>query len=306
MTYAKNLLASAAVLLVSSSAHAEVVINELLHVSGGATDFVELYNNGDEAVDIGGWTLHAGTTLTAINAVDETVPAGTSLAAGGYWVFARDFAAADAGGDAGAAGGQALGSALPAASSTADCVQIRDGGTIIDTVLFGTPPNPIPDAEKWTDDASDGGVSASYAPEWDSGRSLGRRPNGVDTNASGTDFILTPAGQNTPGAANYEAPPVPDAGSSSSSSSSSSGSSGQSSSSGGRSSSSSSGGRSSSSGSRSDGGMNSEGDDDDDNSNLAADDGGCSMGAATGAPMPFLIGLGALLVIRRRRLARKP
>ena len=301
--HAKSLLASAALLLVSSSAHAEVVVNEFLrNTSGAPGEFVELYNNaaaGEAPIDIGGWKVKAGTSGLTVRA---TIPAGTLLAPGGYWLVSK--VGPDAGapaGDAGVNGQTDLSGNLPGATgASSDCIQLTDAADLAkDTVVYGGTSN----SDGFLDDT--GVIAVSLAAEPSAGRSLYRNPNGTDTNQSGADFAkAASAAENTPGAANYVAPPVPDAGPSSSSSSSS----GNTSSSGGRSSSSSSGGRSSSSGGRSDaggsGGMNPEGDDDDDNSNLAADDGGCSMGAS-GAPMPFLIGLGALLVIRRRRLARK-
>ena len=314
MTYAKTAFASvasaAALLLASSSAHAAVVINEVLR--NGATaagDFVELYNNGDEAVDISGWVVRSGTNpnlLAANGGLRATIPASTTLEPGSYWLITR--AEADAGPPA--SGQDTLAGTLPAGSSNVDSVQLRTAtGVVVDTLLFGTD-----NTDGWLDDAAPGGptdggaaVATSFAPKPVANRSLYRKENGVDTNQSGVDFVLaaSPA-QNTPGAANYTAPPIPDAGPTSSSSSSGSqgGSSGRPSSSsggtGGSSSSGSSGSRSD--GGRSSGGINPEGDDDEgDNSNLAADEGGCSTTAAT--PGTFLIGLAALFVMRRRRRA---
>ncbi len=61
-----------------------VVINELLaHSPPGTPDWIELHNTTDHAIDIGGWFL-------SDDAADPTkyeIPAGTRLAAGGYFVF---------------------------------------------------------------------------------------------------------------------------------------------------------------------------------------------------------------------------
>jgi len=309
MTYAKTAFASvasaAALLLASSSAHAAVVINEVLrNTSGAAGEYVELFNNGaaaDEPIDIGGWKVKAGTSSLTVRA---TVPAGTTLAPGAYWLVMKGEVDGGAPADAGATGQSNLTGNLPGATgNNLDCVQLtKADDSAVDTIVFGKA-----DAMNTDGFLDDTGVAATtWAPVPAAGRSLYRKENGVDTNASNVDFVLaaSPA-QNTPGAANYTAPPIPDAGpTSSSSSGSQGGSSGRPSSSsggtGGSSSSGSSGSRSD--GGRSSGGINPEGDDDEgDNSNLAADEGGCSTTAAT--PGTFLIGLAALFVMRRRRRA---
>jgi hypothetical protein len=54
-----------------------VVINEIHYNSANNTvrnSFIELYNNGDTAADLGGWRLSGG--------VDYLFPAGTSIAPG--------------------------------------------------------------------------------------------------------------------------------------------------------------------------------------------------------------------------------
>lgn len=65
----------------------DVVINEIMFdpISGdGADEFVELFNRGTNAVNLGGWRLRGG--------ISYNIPNGTTLAAGGYLVIARDAA----------------------------------------------------------------------------------------------------------------------------------------------------------------------------------------------------------------------
>jgi hypothetical protein len=68
---------------------APVVINEFSNDDSGTDnfDFVELYNRSGAPVDISGWTLNGeeGTSGSAANGV-TTIPAGTILAPGAYYV----------------------------------------------------------------------------------------------------------------------------------------------------------------------------------------------------------------------------
>ncbi len=65
----------------------DVVINEIMYdpVSGNNDDeFVELYNQGSSAIDLGGWRLGGG--------IDFTFPPGAEIPANGYVVVAHDAA----------------------------------------------------------------------------------------------------------------------------------------------------------------------------------------------------------------------
>ena len=65
----------------------DIVINEIMFnpISADSDDeYVELYNRSGSAVDLSGWKFTAG--------IDYTFPSGTSLAAGGYLVVARNAA----------------------------------------------------------------------------------------------------------------------------------------------------------------------------------------------------------------------
>ncbi len=76
--YVAALAAVAACLTAASSASAAIVINEV--ESDGAADFIELTNTGPLPVDLGGWVLRDNN-----NGNSQTIPAGTVLAAGGYF-----------------------------------------------------------------------------------------------------------------------------------------------------------------------------------------------------------------------------
>lgn len=66
---------------------AEVVINEIMYhpiFEDDDEQFVELFNRGGSAVNVGGWRLEDG--------ISYTIPANTTIPAGGYLVIARDVA----------------------------------------------------------------------------------------------------------------------------------------------------------------------------------------------------------------------
>jgi len=83
----------------AGAARADVVVNEVLgNTEGVDAEYIELYNRGDGAVDIGGWTvtLYDGDAGDGFGATDGaspyTVPAGSVLAPGGFFLFANDTA----------------------------------------------------------------------------------------------------------------------------------------------------------------------------------------------------------------------
>jgi len=77
---------AAAVLVLSMASAASVVINEMeLNPPEGGADWVELYNSGNDSVDISGWTA----TITDGSWIGKfpAVPAGTIIAANGFYVL---------------------------------------------------------------------------------------------------------------------------------------------------------------------------------------------------------------------------
>ena len=96
----KVLVAAAATLFSAGSAFAQaaggVVISQFAvrGPAGGNDEFVEIFNSGSSPVAIGGWTLQGCANGTPGNpAVRATVPGGTSLAAGQFYLFANTAAA---------------------------------------------------------------------------------------------------------------------------------------------------------------------------------------------------------------------
>lgn len=80
----------AACLGVGSIAHGQVVINEFAYDDGGTDDreFVELFNAGTTAVDIGNWKIGGRDTGATANP-SATIAGGTMLAPGAYYVIAN-------------------------------------------------------------------------------------------------------------------------------------------------------------------------------------------------------------------------
>lgn len=322
-------LLAASVWLASGSAFAagKVVINEVFVNPPGDDDnkeWIELYNAGDAAMLIGGYTIESQSNAAAV--LVATVVADTVLPAGAYYVI----------GGTQVAGAQQtdlrvnVGGTLLNVSTYGAALRLRNSSSqIIDTLVYGANNDNL-----LLDDT--GAVAASIAPVPVTFATLSRIPNGVDTQQSGADFKNVSA---TLGVANVDEVPnppdggAPDGGGSSSSggssgatssssggsssgesSSSGGGSSGQASSSGGGSSgetssssggsSSSSGGKSSSSGGRSSssGGKSSgdDGDDDDDSSG-SSEDGGCSTTPGGSLSAAALFGVAAMALRRRRR-----
>ena len=78
-------------LALHSGSLAAIIINEVVYDDGGTDDreFVELYNSGPAAVDISNWIVRNSDTVAppGDNNADHTIPAGTSLAAGDYYVI---------------------------------------------------------------------------------------------------------------------------------------------------------------------------------------------------------------------------
>jgi hypothetical protein len=82
----KALYFAAALVVLSISAAASVVLNEMeLNPPEGGADWVEIYNPDNESVDISGWTAEItdGSWVGKLSAV----PAGTILPAKGFYVF---------------------------------------------------------------------------------------------------------------------------------------------------------------------------------------------------------------------------
>ncbi|TNE85104.1 MAG: lamin tail domain-containing protein [Deltaproteobacteria bacterium] len=178
-----------------------LVINEFLSDPAGADgdalgEWVELYNPGSTAIDLEGWGIERFSQVDN-HSLAATVPAQTSIPAGGYLVIgeanvtAADVVVSGTMGLYGGTGGDGL--------RLVDCE-----GTPIDTVVYA-PPND----DGLIDD--NGTVATSLAPKPGSDQAVARKTDGVDTDQSGDDFAI--AATPTPGSANPEIICVPSDGS---------------------------------------------------------------------------------------------
>lgn len=77
----------------SASTYGDVVISEVMYDSKSSTDmeWVELYNPGPSAVDIGGWVLTDDDTYPTLSGEGKCViPAGTTISAGGFLIISKE------------------------------------------------------------------------------------------------------------------------------------------------------------------------------------------------------------------------
>ena len=163
---------------------AAVRVNEFsTGTAASATDeFVELYNAAPSPLDLGGYKLvyrsGAGTSDVAL----ATVPDGTTLAAGAFYLF----------GGSGYAGAKKADQSFSAGlAGTAGGIGLRDPtGKLADSAGYGTATNIFVETRPAP------APPATAAP----GSSDVRLPDGTDTNDNGADFTVTAAP--TPGAPN--------------------------------------------------------------------------------------------------------
>jgi hypothetical protein len=152
---------------------ATLVINEFMTGATGAAsnEFVEIANVGTAAVDVSGFKLvyrsAAGTSDVSL----ATIPSGTSIPAGGYYLF---------GGSAYAGTPAADQSFSTGIAATGGGLGLRDAdGTLVDSVGYGS---------STTNAFVEGTPTAAPATTAAPGTSAARLPNGHDTNDNSTDF----------------------------------------------------------------------------------------------------------------------
>ena len=166
-----------------SGGSASICINEFsVGVEGALGDeFVEIVNVGTAAADLSGWKLvyrsGAGTSDVSLG----TLADGTTLAAGGFFLF----------GGSGYSGAHTADKSFSAGlASAAGGVAIKDAdGNIVDSVGWGDATN------AFVEGTAAAAPTIAPAP----GKSDARHPNGHDTNANSADFAI---GDPTPGASN--------------------------------------------------------------------------------------------------------
>ncbi len=160
-------------------------VNELMTGSTGAAanEFVEIVNTGTAAADIGGFRLAYRSGAGTSDVTLATIPAGTTLAAGGFYLF----------GGSAYAGTRAPDQSFSAAiAATAGGVALRDSaGAVVDSVGYGDAVNAFVE-----------GHAASAPPATATpGSSAIRLPDGHDTNDNAADFSVSASP--TPGSSNH-------------------------------------------------------------------------------------------------------
>ena len=164
---------------------AEIRVNEFMTGSTGAAsnEFVELFNAGSSAADVGGFKVAYRSAAGTSDISLATIPAGTTIPAGGFYLLA---------------GSGYLGAHTPdqtfatSIAATGGGIAVRDStGVILDSVGYGDSTNAFVEAHATT------APPATAAP----GSSSDRLPDGHDTNDNAADFSVssTPS----PGAANH-------------------------------------------------------------------------------------------------------
>jgi hypothetical protein len=166
------------------SGSSSLEINEFsTGVTGAATnEFIELFNAGTTTLDVGGFKVvyrsAAGTSDTTL----VTVPAGTQLAAGAFYLLGGSAYAGAVAAD------QSYGLSLAA---TGGSVGVRDAsGALLDAVAYGTAANGL----------GEGQPAAAPPTAASPGTSAIRLPDGHDTADNAADFSVTTVP--TPKAAN--------------------------------------------------------------------------------------------------------
>jgi hypothetical protein len=156
----------------------DIVINELVPDPDGtdtANEWLELYNAGSTSADLADWKIAAGSSSFG---AQITFVSGTTLAPGAFLVV----------GGTAVVGANVTGPlSLGNAGGSSDAVRLEDcAGTVVDTVVYGTP-----NSDGFIDDTK--AAATSLAPVPGSGDSLARTADGVDTDACAVDFEVATA-----------------------------------------------------------------------------------------------------------------
>ncbi len=151
-----------------------IVVNEVLTgTSGSANDeFIELFNGGPAYVNVSDFKVVYRSASGTSDILLVTIPAGTIIAGGGYYLLGSNTYIGPPAPD------QSFATNLAAAGGG---VAIRDAatGNVMDSVGWGTATNAF----------VEGTPAVAPAP----GMTIGRTPNGVDTNNNAADFAASTA-----------------------------------------------------------------------------------------------------------------
>ena len=154
---------------------AQIRVNELMTGSTGAAsnEFVELFNAGSSAADVGGFKVAYRSSAGTSDITLVTIPAGTNIPAGGFYLL----------GGSGYLGSHAADQSFSASlASTGGGIAVRDAtGGILDSVGYGDTTNAFVEAHPTT------APPTTAAP----GSSSGRIPDGHDTNDNAADFSVS-------------------------------------------------------------------------------------------------------------------
>lgn len=170
-----------------------VVINEFIYDDASTDDreFMELYNSGSTAVDIGDWVLRSSDTVAppGDNNGDVTIPTGTMLAPGGYYVVGY---ATVPNVNQTIAGGSGF------FENDNEITELLDAsGAVMDAVVYERNKGPV--AQPTTRGGLWGNYAHSDIGAGSTSSSIGRWLDGVDSMNNGRDFGFRQA---TPGASN--------------------------------------------------------------------------------------------------------
>ena len=150
--------------------------------ASASEEFVELFNAGTAPADIAEWKVVYRSAAGTSDTVLATIPTGTTLAPGGFFVL----------GGASYAGAQAADQSFSTGlAATGAAVGLRDDtGNLVDSVGWGSATNAL------VESAAAPSPPATAAP----GSSIVRLPDGHDTNSNASDFTVSSTP--TPHAAN--------------------------------------------------------------------------------------------------------
>jgi hypothetical protein len=179
-------------IFLSYSAEAQVVINEFQYDDSSTDDreFIELYNPGPDAVSIGGWVV-GGRDATTTNP-SVTIPADTSIPAGGYYVI----------GNTGVLNVNLV-VAANFLENDNETIELSNGGVVVDALAYETNRGvgfaaPV-SGQVGTGIFGNHQGSDVVGTPLNPTVSIGRFVDGRDTNNNGRDFGLRPS---TPGTSN--------------------------------------------------------------------------------------------------------
>jgi hypothetical protein len=191
---------------VAGFCQAHVVINEVMFYSGaegsdGDLQWIELYNPEPADVDIGGWILSNHPLQGDVKSRQLVFPAGTSIPSGGYVLLVNDLD------DSKDHDGEYFTNRWSVPSGIQVLEYGREHPQLIldregDDVHLSADGYRDVDAMWYGDGGEMGGSQA--APTVSAGSSLGRKPNGGDSDDPAVDFMVF--SHPTPGATNQSAP----------------------------------------------------------------------------------------------------